>query len=254
MEEHGGSYVITVHGGKLLLFTGDSITAAGWPEVAGGFVDQINAQIPTVVAPRYSVPTTNSGTILRPGSTSSTVRAVSHQSTIRTVNTGIAGNQTSDIAAAVPTRITNYNPDIIVILIGINDCINSISLGTSTTNYTSILTQIRAWSSTVQIACLSLLCYGEHWASGPLSWGPNAPALLDGPIAAFNSMVQGLCVTYNCTYVDARTPLLTWESQNNTPEPGLQNGPFAGGGPHPLVPSGQILLGGWVLPSFTVIP
>jgi hypothetical protein len=142
---------------------------------------------------------------------------------------------------------------VILLLIGINDVITGVAPATSTANYTSILTQIRAWSSTVQIACMSLLVYGEHWRSAPLRWGVNTPDL-DANIDAFNTMIQGLCVTYNCTYVDARTPLLTWESTNNTPEPGLHDGPFAGGGPHPLVPSGQILVGNWSIGSFAVTP
>jgi hypothetical protein len=141
-------------------------------------------------------------------------------------------------------------------LIGINDVINGIDPAVSEANCRSIMTQIRAWSPTVPVAWISLLLFGgELWAAGPpLSWGPNPPFLKDPAIDAFNVMLQSVCVDFDCTYIDMRSQLLAWESQNNTPEPGVQIGPFANGGPHPLAPSGQILMGEWGIGSFEVIP
>jgi lysophospholipase L1-like esterase len=243
-----------INGGELMLYTGDSITANGWPTISGGLQDQINSQFANHVGPIYSTLAGGSTVAtLKAGSTTATVASVTTRKSVRSVNTGVAGNQTADIAAAVSARITNYNPDVITILIGINDIFNSINPATTQANYTSILTQIRSWSSSVRIVLVSVLVYGEHWASGPLRWGPNTPDL-DAGINSLNATIQGLAATYNCTYIDMRTPLLTWESLNNTPEPGVHDGPFAGGGPHPTIPAGEILMGNWGIGSFTVTP
>jgi hypothetical protein len=247
--------MILIHGGEKTLVTGDSITAAGYFEVAGGLADQIDAKIPTVTAPRFATAAPGSfPAIAGAGSTRAVANAVSTHNTIRRLNTGIAGNLTGDIAAAVPARITNLAPDVLILLIGINDVINSMSLAAySTPNMNTILTQVRAFSSTMQILLVSLLVFGEFWASGPpLSWGPNPAGFLDGPIDAFNVMLQGMASTYNCSYADARAQLLVWESINNAPAPGVQAGPFAGGGPHPLVPTGQVVLGNFLIGSFQV--
>jgi lysophospholipase L1-like esterase len=243
---------ILIHGGERVVGVGDSITANGLWEVSTGLVDQINTQIIIPARPYAGVVSGVQGT-LKAGAFAATVRNVVVQNPVIYTNSGVAGNQTSDIAANVATRITNYNPNVIILLIGINDVINSVPLGTSTTNYTSILTQIRAWSSTVQIGIVSLLTYGsEQWSSGPpLAWAVNAT---NTAIAAFNAMEQGLAVTYNATYLNLRDPLLVWESQNNTPEPGSVNGPYAGGGPHPTVPTSEVLTATWALPYFNVVP
>jgi hypothetical protein len=246
---------IIIRGGEKALGTGDSITAGGYLEVAGGLFDQIDAKIPTVTGPRFATAAAGSTpAVAASGSTRAIANSVSTHNTIRRFNTGIAGNLTGDIAAAVPARITNLAPDVLILLIGINDVINGMSLAAySTPNMNTILSQTRAFSSTMQILLVSLLCYGELWAAGPpLSWGPNAPQLLDGPIDAFNVMLQGMCSTYNCTYADARAQLLVWESINNAPAPGVQAGPFAGGGPHPLIPTGQVVLSNFLIGSFQV--
>jgi lysophospholipase L1-like esterase len=240
-----------VRPGNLVVFVGDSITQAGWFSVAGGFVDQVNAQIPTVIAPRYATlaPGSAAATVA-PGAATASVASVAIQNTIRTVNSGIAGNQTADIAAAVAARITNYNPDVVVLLIGINDITFGVPFGTTMTNYESILSQVRAWSTTVQIACLSVLFYGEQWAAGPV-WD-NSPTY-DAPIDAVNAAVQALCTTYNATYVPVRPQALTYETINNAPAPGAPSGILTLDRFHPNA-NGQLQIGSFSIGSFTVTP
>jgi hypothetical protein len=250
--------LIPVDGGSLGLFNGDSITAGLWPEVAGGLIDRLNDQFPIVTKCRLSR-SGGGARRSRPaagGAFPSRCAPVSTRQHILTVNTAVAGNKTEDIALSVGPRITDHDPDWIVLLIGINDVINAIDPAVSEANVRSIMTQIRAWSATVPVLWLSLLLFGgELWAAGPpLSWGPNPPFLKDPAIDAFNVMLQAVCADFpGCTYNDMRAQLLAWESQNNTPEPGVQVGPFASGGPHPLIPSGQILMGQWGIGSFSVL-
>jgi hypothetical protein len=156
------------------------------------------------------------------------------------------------VAADIPNTITNHPHDVFLMLIGINDISNDFSPVTYTANLNTILTAERAAFPSAQIGLISLLVWGEHWTSGPLRWGPNTAPDLDAGIDDFNIVLQSMCATYSCTYIEMRAPLLLWEQQNNTPEPGVQNGPFAGGGPHPFAPASQILMGGWGVPFFHV--
>ena len=240
---------VTVRPGNQVVFVGDSITAAGWFSVTGGLVDQINAQIPTVVAPRYaSLAPGASVASLASGARAATVASISTHNVNRTVNSGVPGNQTSDIVAAVASRITDYNPDVVVMLIGINDVTNAVALATIQANYDSILSQVRAWSGTVQIACVSVLWYGEQWVAGP-AWS-NVPSF-DAQIDALNSAIQALCTTYSATYINARSPALVYETANNAPAPGVRTGILSSDGLHPNA-AGQLQMGGWTVGSFTV--
>jgi len=239
--------------GANVVFVGDSITAQGWMSVAGGFIDQINAQIPIITAPRVAKLANGAvpATIIRAPGEVVTVAPVSTQQVIRTVNSGHSGDETGDIAAAVTARITSFAPDVIVLLIGINDVFFGVNPAVSQANYDSILSQIRAWSSTVVIACLSVLTEGEQWAAGPV-WsnsGPNDDAAID----SFNAFIQTLCTTYNATYVDVRSQMLTYEAAHNTPAPGVASGVLTVDRIHPNA-TGQVQVSTYAIQSFTVVP
>jgi lysophospholipase L1-like esterase len=244
---------ITLHGGERVLITGDSITAGGWFEVAGGLRDQINA-LTAYPSRIYGGTVAGGGTVatLKSGAVASSVLPASIPNSIIVTNTAVPGRTTTDIAGDIPNTITNHAHDFFLMLIGINDVLNSFSSVTYTANLNTILTAERAAFPSAQIALVSVLVMGEHWTSGPLRWGPNTGPDVDAAIDAFNVVLQQMCVTYNCTYIDMRSPLLIWESQNNTPEPGVQNGPFAGGGPHPFAGASQVLMGNWGIGSFNV--
>ncbi len=240
---------VTVRPGNKVVFVGDSITLAAWYAVTGGLVDQINAQIPTVVAPRYATLAGGArAATLAPAAVAATVAPVSIQSPIRVVNSGVSGDETANIDAAVAARITDYNPDVIVLLVGVNDVNLLESTAFITTHYGSILSQIRAWSPTVPIACLSILFIGELWGAGPVWANAKDTALNDA-----NTAIQGLCATYNATYIDARARALTYETVNNAPAPGAASGILTSDGIHPNA-TGKLQLGDWTIGSFTVTP
>ncbi len=198
-----------------IVFVGDSITAADWMGETGGFVSQLNTWL---------------------------------GSTVTSVNSGVGGNTAADIAGNVSGRITTYSPDVVWILVGVNDIANGVSTNSYVTSVTSIFTQVRAWSPSVPIAFCSVICYGEKWAAGPV-WTGNTK---DTEIAAYATAVQPVCATYNVTYVDFRAPLLAWESTNNAPAPGASGGVFCSDTPgvHPKA-AGEVLLGTWSMPYVT---
>jgi lysophospholipase L1-like esterase len=223
----------TVHTGDLVLSTGDSTIARMMFEATGGLYDQLNKST-TKIAARAT------------GAVSSATGAVGSVRGFTTVNTGINGNKVSDIAGHVAARITNYNPNVVIIEVGVNDV--PASTADFNTQYDSMLSQVRSTLPSAQIVCLSILCYGEIWAAGPV-WnnGPTDTNFLE----PFNADIQALCVTYSATYIDVRAALLAIEPTIN---PTKANNAFTSDGVHEVIQSSQITLGSWARPSFTVIP
>ena len=140
----------------------------------------------------------------------------------------------------------------VVLLVGINDVTNSVPEATIKANYDSILSQVRVWSGTVGIACISVLFKGEQWAAGPV-WSNAASGGFDAAIDACNADIQSLCVTYGCSYIDMRSLALTYETVNNAPAPGVASGILTLDGMHPN-PTGQLQMGNWGIGSFQVLP
>lgn len=213
-----GSGPIAVHGAALVLFTGDSITAMNWMGVKGGLVDQINAQLASQAASPISV-----------------------------VNTGVAGDTAAVLSAQVAARITSYNPDIIVIEEGING--ESETPSQMGSDYASILDQIRAWSSTVPIVCVSILAYYEQWVPGP----PPA-AIPANDVTPYNVALKAACDSFvNTTWQDNYGPFYVYESIHNAPAPGLASGVLLKDDRHPN-PTGQLQMGDWMIGIFDVLP
>lgn len=228
-------------------FVGDSITAFGWYAAGGGFVSQVNASIaslPSTVSPGVNV----GASFGIAASSAGTARNLPVNPTqLSVTSSGVVGNKIADIEADVPGRITNFNPDVIVIEVGVNDVIGGTAGTDFSTSYASVLDQIIAWNPTRQIGCVSILCYGEQWQAGGDHWGPNT---LDAQIADFNGRILAAANTRGATYIDMRTPLGVWETQNNLPgPPGTATGNFTNSG-DPVHPSGagQTLMGTFGVP------
>jgi lysophospholipase L1-like esterase len=228
-------------------FVGDSITASGWYSETGGFVDQINAQIAAFPSRRYYSRVSGSG-VGNGGGTSSAIVMPVAASPIVVTASGVSGNTVADIATNVAARITNYNADINVILVGINDAILGTPYATFEASYTSMLSQVVAALPTRQIACCSVLCYGEQWQAGPDPWGPN---LNDVQCANIDAKIALCTAAVGATYIDFRTTLGVWETQNNPGPPGAASGVFTSDGVHPLA-SGEVLMGTWSMAYATV--
>ncbi len=254
----GKAMGIPVSPGTTVVFVGDSITADGWFDETlsnKGGTNLLVQQLSSI----QTVARVGSATG-RVGSASGhigAVAAVTGGGQIYAINSGIGGNQASDIEAAVPARITNYNPDVVVIEVGIND-VRAVPVPVTAAafraSYDSIIEQTQAAIPTVQIVCLSILLMREQWASAPppahFAGNPfDAPA----DIPAFNAEIQASALAHGCVYVDTRPPAALLESTLNTPEPGAIDGILTTDGIHPNA-TGQESISDSVYPAFTFVP
>ncbi len=242
--------MIPVRSGNVVLFAGDSITAFGWPTVSGGLVDQINAQLGPFQA---SFMATSSGVAAKTSGVIATVGTVTvPKIPIRVANTGVPGFTSDDILADMTTYIFNPNPDVLILEIGTNEhpgATPPFPLSKSQANLISIINQTRAWKPGIPIGIVSLLTFDEQWDSGPpLAWSPP-----DADTDAHNAMKQSVCASYTgVQYLEIRVPALTYESLHNLPgPPGTTSGTLTGDGRHPNA-TGQVQMGNWMIPYFTV--
>jgi hypothetical protein len=238
--------------GSKVVFVGDSITAQGWfnggtePAVTGTLEALINANgLGTVV------PGVTSGT---PGSVTG-VGGVSRGQSVPfvTVNSGVSGNAAANIATDLANRVTNFNPNVVFLEVGINDAVVYFTDPTAfAASYSSILSGILAWNPATKIICVGLIARGEQWSTGP-TWGIN---IYDSNILQFDGIIQTIVVGAgaNVIYADIRTPLLAYEAAHNTPAPGVLFPVVTVDGIHPIISSGQILVSGWVNQNITVVP
>lgn len=249
--------MVPVYSGDRVLFAGNSITAQGYPTVSGGLGDLITASLVPYTA-TYTA--TVSGAIAKVTGATATIgpvqvpRGAFPHGSITILNSGVPGQTSANMAAAVGTQITSYAPDVVVILIGINDASAAVDPVTYGANVQSIVSQTRAWSSTVPIGLVSVLTFTDLWdANGP-----------GGTLEFQNDIEQTLLIPYNqqlasiaagnsgVTYIPARDALLLWESINNAPSPGVT--PVLFNERHPVIPAGQIQLGIAMAPYFRAMP
>lgn len=219
------SSLIPVTTGTKVVFVGDSLTA-------GGYFDQtqsINGGVNLLVQQLAT--------------------AGAH---VNAINSGVNGNTSANIAAAIASRITNYHPDVVVLFVGLNDCATSVALATYTTNMTSIITTTKATLPSVRMMLVGIILDGERWASGPVRFAGNS--FDTGPLSidAYNAVQVSLAATYGCTYVETRAPFATLESQLNTPEPGVSSGVLTLDGIH-VNGTGQFDLSTILRPSFVAV-
>jgi lysophospholipase L1-like esterase len=242
---------IPVTTGTPVVFAGDSITQQGWFSSAqsqvGGtdlLVDQLS---PPVVGARSGSVSGRAASVV--GTNFSSVAPSSGGGQIYAINSGHFGDKVADLASQVAPRITNYNPQVIVILIGVND-IGVTSPSSFSASYASLLAQIQAWNPAVPVICLSIFTFGEQWTSPPLAW--SAASAIQ--CVQFNVLIQAACSAAGVPYIDINTPLLTWESLNNLPMPGVVSGLMTQSalpaGIHPTA-IGQEFISDLVYPSFT---
>lgn len=198
-----------------VVFVGDSITENGWYAVAGGLIAQLGAL----------------------------------GASLTVINSGVSGNKVADLAAAVPARVTNYNPNVVVIFIGANDASAGTPPATFRASYDSLISKIVAFAPGVQIVCLSILCQGELWSTSGPSFAGNA---FDSTITSLNAEIAGAAA--GCaTYVDIRTQGARYEAEVNTPAPGAASGFLTSDGLHPNA-TGSARIGTWTLPAFNQQP
>lgn len=160
-------------------------------------------------------------------------------------NSGVAGDDCTNIVGHVDTRVAVYKPDLVILFIGVNCAQHAVSGPTCTANHASILADCKAIDPTVQLLVMSPLCWGENWPDGA-----NAnDALMDAKAAICASTAAAA----GATYVDLRAPMFAYEAINN---PGHLTvlGPLTNNdasGIHTNQGAGVAFLRDQLLPSFT---
>jgi lysophospholipase L1-like esterase len=113
---------------------------------------------------------------------------------------GIPGERTKGLLADVVPLANNNQPNIITVLIGVNDIHNQVSTATFRQNYDAILTQI-AKNSTAQIYTISIPFIGANTLMlPPYQW------YFDSRTREFNAIIQDLSRQHQVTYIDIYTP------------------------------------------------
>jgi len=205
----GAGAPIKAHNAQRWHFAGDSITAMGWFSATGGFVDQINTLI---------------------------------GGSINVTSNGVGGQKTTTMSSLVHDQIAIFNPDVIVVETAYNDLPAATPLATFRAAYDSILIGCRAECPNAQIMCISALVGGEQWQSGPLRWALASEfGISTHYIEDYNAQIAASAAAIGAAYVDVRTPALTYESINNTPEPGATAGILTADGIHPIT-AGKLLM------------
>jgi lysophospholipase L1-like esterase len=232
----------------IIVFVGDSITEQGWfnPAVAAidaGFV------------PRVSPGGRATGAVGVATGKVASVTPTSFTPSLQVVNSGESGDGVQNIVANVATRITAFNPTLVVLEVGVNDCLGDTDLGLFTTDYNSILDQTIAANPGVKIMCVPIITIGEQWktVSGVPQWNdklvppPSNPTFTPW-IDDYNAVIQAACTRVGANYVETRNEYLAYESTHNTPQIGSFDNvltlplPSNPNGVHPNS-AGQVFLG-----------
>lgn len=234
---------------------GDSITAgtpSPWYTTA---LAAINAEFPTTTRP---YPGVASGPV---GSCTGPVGAVAPLTVtpaITWINSGVGGNQAADIAAAVPARITDYNPTAVVLEVGVNDATANVPLASFRASLDSIWTQIKAARPAAKLWALSIYVWGELFNAGPIWANPY-----DGPpdggtngvgasIPDYNAEINASVESFGGLYVETRDEALALIASLSSP-PGAHVGPTTIDGLHPNL-LGQTLMSDRLLTTVEVVP
>jgi hypothetical protein len=238
--------VISAHPHQTWVFVGDSITFFGW---YGPLVAAINAAIAAL--PNRFFPGINIGARAQSTGVAQARNTSVPGQPINAINSGVVGNKVADIATDVTNRILQYNPDVVVYEVGINDVIQGTNTTAFTNSYASMVAQVAAGAPLAQQMALSCFCYGEQWRAPGDHWGVN---VFDPNIADVDARIAAAILGVAGTSCDVRTPLGVGESINNIPgPPGAVNGVYTSDAIHPLA-NGQSLMSAAAFALCSVTP
>jgi lysophospholipase L1-like esterase len=157
------------------------------------------------------------------------------------INSGVPGNRIADLDANATMRVTRYDPKLVVVEVGINDIRTGVGTSAFRTSYDSFLGKVATGSPLPALVCLSVVAFGEQWTSGPpMAWS-NSGESYDAIIPGYNNEIQGSCVAHGGIFVDVYGAMLTAESMQNTPAPGLLQGVLTQDRVHPTA-AGQLVM------------
>ncbi len=177
---------------------------------------------------------------------------------IRPVISGTPGDTASSIASNVPGRITNFNPDAVVLFVGVNDALSATPLATFNTAMDTILAGIAAYDATTPTEVLSIFTAGEQWTTGPV-WDnaldppPSNPGYTPSIVQYATESQQAITDSSltHAEFLDLRAPTLVYEAANNLPMPGSGSGVLTLDGVHPNA-RGQSWISGLTVAGMTI--
>lgn len=248
-----------IHYYDTVAFAGDSITAGAYYNQTGSFLPLIQAAIPTITI--RTAATATGGVATATGGVGHDAGQSIHP-VVTNIDSGLAGSTAADWAASgaamTVTRVTNYNPQVVVVGLGINDVRTPFTAAAYRANVDIILDKINTVCPNAQILIWGVLGNGEQWASGPLRWSNAAYAppgyVIDTQVDDYNTQMAASCAAHTkCQFVDMRSHWLTLEQTTNTPEPGAANGVYSLDGVHPN-PAGQTMMGSYLFTTVTISP
>ncbi len=115
---------------------------------------------------------------------------------LNSVNSGVSGDETSNMLARVDSAVLNREPDVVVILGGINDLLTGRSEESIVDNLHTIVERILLWQEKTQILLLSVYPVSEGGAR-----------TVTGHIQSLNEKIEKLAAETACRYVDVYSVL-----------------------------------------------
>ena len=237
---------VPIHASDVFVFAGDSITAIEYYAPA---VALINANFSPSTKTYCGAATGRAASAT--GAVGS-VGTVTFTPAISAINSGVGGNTAADIEADVPGRITNHNPTVLVLEIGVNDIGLAVGLSSYRASVDSIFTQTLAALPACKLIAISPFLYHETWGAGPVWAGPFDPPA-NPCVDDFVAQLQASVESFGGTYVATRATSLAYEAANNTPAPGAVSGFLTIDGLHPNA-TGMALWSGLLYAALSVVP
>lgn len=115
-------------------------------------------------------------------------------------NHSVSGAETADVITNLLSTAINDNPDIVTLLIGVNDIHNKVSVAKFAENYEEILNRLQRGTK-AKIYVINLPFIG----SDKLMLPPYQ-ALFDERTREFNEVIRGLAAKYSTKYIDLYSP------------------------------------------------
>jgi len=129
----------------------------------------------------------------------------SHFSNYPIINSGIGGNKTIDILENLDNRVFKYNPDKVILLIGINDFTHNEDVKYVYNNIDKIVTHIKKKFPKCEIYIESIYPIND---SIPLSEGQPTVNDILTRVVEENKLIEAYCKKNNYTYIDVYSSLI----------------------------------------------
>lgn len=249
--QSASAQTLPVSAGKKTHFVGDSITALGWYSATGGIVDQVNATWPAPANAVIGATATGKAGVVS-GASATVIASAQTRKSIAVTASGVSGNVVADVSSNMSTRVFAFNPDILIVELGVNDILTGTDITTFSNNVASLLSQALAWKPTLPIMWVGPTAYGEVWQVGPpVDWLSGYGNNVSFP--TYIAAIRSACASVGAVFVDTRAPLLVYESTHNTPAPGASQGIATLDQIHPN-PTGQVLMGNETFAAMSISP